>query len=211
MSGSLNPTLLNRLSGLARPDFARTVLARRIAAGVLVGLAGFAACRPDADSTLVGVVVTVRDLSPGTTLTADDVALSPRPAGAVPDGALTALGAAVGATLGGGSRRGEILTDARVLGSRLTGLSAGPQARTVPLHLADTAVLDVIRPGDVVDVLGLPTADGDGRPRLVARDAVVVLISPAGEERVVLVALPGPAANALAAASLAQSLTVTIH
>ena len=42
-------------------------------------------------------------------------------------------------------RRGEILTDARVLGSRLAELSVGRDARVVPLHLSDSAVLDVIR------------------------------------------------------------------
>jgi hypothetical protein len=109
------------------------------------------------------------------------------------------------------------LTDARVLGSRLAGLSAGPDARVVPLHLADAAVLDLIRPGDVVDVLGAPSAEADAHPRVVASDAVVVLVSAAssapgaGNERVVLVALAAPAANALAGATLVQTVTLTIH
>jgi Flp pilus assembly protein CpaB len=211
MGESLNFTLPERLSRLVRPDFARTVPARRIAAGVLVLLAGAAAWRPDPDDAARDVVVTVRDLDPGTALSATDVTLSRRPAAVVPDGALTGVEAAVGATLAGPSRRGEVLTDARVLGSRLAQLSAGPDARTVPVRLAEAAVLDLIRPGDIVDVLGAPAAGGDSPPRPVARDAVVVLISPAGNERVVLLALPAAAANALAAASLVQSLTLTIH
>lgn len=211
MGESLNPTLLNRVSRILRPDFARTQLARRIAAGVLVLLAGIAAWRPDPDSAQRDVVVARRDLGPGSTLSAEDVELSRRPAGTVPDGALAALEVAVGTRLTGPSRRGEVLTDARVLGSRQTELSVGPDARTVPLHLVEEAVLDVIRPGDVVDILGAPSAVSDARPRLVARDAVVVLVSPAGAERVVLLALPATAAHALAAASLVQSLTLTIH
>lgn len=213
MGESLNPTLLSQLSRLLRPDFTRTLLARRIMAGVLVLLAAIAALRPDPGSDPRDVVVTVRDLSPGVTVTADDVALRRRPAATLPDGAVTAVDAVVGATLAGPSRRGEVLTDARVLSSRLIGLSAGPDARTVPLHLADTAVLEVIRSGDVVDVLGVPTDGAEGRPHLVAGDAVVVLVSPAktGDDRVVLVALPAAAATALAAASLVQSLTLTIH
>lgn len=204
--------MLNRISRAIKPDFARTVLARRIAAGVLVLLAGLAAWRPDPHSTSREVVVATRDLAPGITMTPDDVALSSRPAGTLPDGAVTTLDAAVGATLAGPSRRGEVLTDARVLGSRLTGLSVGPNARTVPVHLADAAVLDLIRPGDVVDVLGAPSADSAARPRLLAAGAVVVLVSgAAGEGRVVLVALPAAAAHTLAAATLVQEVTLTIH
>lgn len=123
----------------------------------------------------------------------------------------------VGATLAGPVRRGEILTDARVLGSRLAGLSAGPDARAVPLHLPDTAVLDLIRTGDVVDVLGAAASDAQARPRVVAANAVVVLVSAksktvgAGNERVVLVALPAAAAHALAGATLVQAVTLAIH
>jgi Flp pilus assembly protein CpaB len=213
MGDSLNPTVLNRLSRVIRPDFARTVLARRIAAGLLVLLAAIAAWRPDPDRAPRDVVVAVRDLGPGTALTANDVALRRIPAGAVPDGAVTTLDTVLGATLAGPSRRGEVLTDARVLGSRLAGLTVGPDARTVPVHLADTAVLDLIRPGDVVDVLGATSADTDGRPRLLATGAVVVLVSPsaAGADRVALLALRAAAAHALAGATLVQDVTLTIH
>jgi Flp pilus assembly protein CpaB len=217
MGHPLNPTLLSRLSRLLRPDFARTTLARRVAAAVLVLLAAGAALRPNAGREQRDVVVAARDLSPGVTLTAADVAVRRRPVPTVPDGAATTLEAVVGATLAGPSRRGEVLTDARVLGSRLAGLSAGPDARVVPLHLADVAVLDLIRPGDVVDVLGAQSADPDAHPRVVASNAVVVLVSAAstmpgaGNDRVVLVALPAAAANTLAGATLVQTVTLTIH
>lgn len=217
MGESLNPTLLNRLSRAVRPDFARTAKARRIAAGFLVVLAAVIALRPDPAHEQRDVVVAARDLSPGVTIGADDVALRRRPALTVPDGAATAVGDVVGATLAGPSRRGEVITDARILGSRLAGLSAGSDARVVPLHLADAAVLDLIRPGDVVDVLGAASADPEARPRVVASDAVVVLVSVASpgpgarDDRVVLVALPAAAANTLAGATLVQTVTLTIH
>ena len=215
MGESLNPTLLERVSCAVRPDFARTVLARRIAAGLLVALATVAALRPDPAGEPQDVVVALHDLSPGSTLTADDVALRQRPATTLPEGAVTSLRAVMGATLAGPSRRGEVLTDARVLGSRLTELSAGPDGRVVPVHLADGAVAELLRPGDVVDILGSPTGESEPRPRVVAADAIVVLVSakPAGggDGRIVLVALPAAAANALAGATLVQSVTVTIH
>ena len=216
MGESLNPTLLERVSRAARPDFARTVLARRIAAGLLVVLAGVAALRPDPAGVRRDVVVAARDLSPGSPLTIDDIRLEKHSAATLPDGAHTDL-SVVGSTLAGPVRRGEVLTDARVLGSRLAGLSAGPDARAVPLHLADDAVLDLIRTGDVVDVLGVAAADTQARPRVVAANAVVVLVSAkpktAGpsNDRVVLVALPASAANLLAGATLVQTVTLTIH
>ena len=217
MGESLNPTLLSRVSRTLRPDFTRTVLARRIAAGGLVVLAGVAAFRPDPADADTDVVIAARDLSPGATLTADDVDVERRSATTVPDGALRAVDLVVGTTLAGPARRGEIITDARVLGSRLSGLAAGPDARVVPLLLADAAVLDLIRPGDVVDVLGAVSAETDAEPRVVAANAIVVLVSArqksagAGDDRVVLVALPATAANALAGATLVQTVTLTIH
>lgn len=217
MGESLNPTLLNRFSRALRPDFTRTLLARRIAAGGLVVLAGVAALRPDPADADTEVVIATHDLSPGVTLTADDVGVERRSATTVPDGALRDVDLVVGATLAGPARRGEIITDARVLGSRLAGLAAGPDARVVPLHLADAAVLDLIRPGDVVDVLGAVSAETDAAPRVVATNAIVVVVSArqksagAGDDRVVLVALPGAAANALAGATLVQTVTLTIH
>lgn len=218
MAGSLNPTPLNRIARALRPDFVRTPLARRIAAGLLVLLAGASALRPDPAHVQRRVAVAVRDLSPGMTLTAEDVTLRALPAAALPDGAQTALTGLIGATLAGPARRGEVLTDTRVLGSRLVGLSAGPDARVVPLHLAESAVLDLLRAGDVVDVVGANEGPArESRPRVVASEAVVVLVSPAStaigssNDRVVLVALPAPAATALAAATLVQTVTLTIR
>ena len=217
MGDSLNPTVLDRISRLIRPDFTRTVLARRVAAGALVMLAVVAALRPDPGGVPHDVVVAVRDLSPGIELTPDDVALVQRPAAGLPDGAVTTLEAVLGTTLAGPSRRGEVLTDARVLGSRLTGLSAGANARMVPVHLADAEMAELLRPGDVVDVLGTPTAGSAGAsgPRVVASAAIVVLVSakPAsgGDDAIVLVALPAAAATALAGATLVQNVTLTIH
>ncbi len=218
MGESLNPTLLTRVSNVLRPDFTRTVRARRVAAGLLVALAALSALHDDPAAT--DVVVAAGDLGPGTSLQADQLRLEKRSATVLPEGALTAIPPIIGATVAGPVRRGEVLTDIRVIGSRLAGLSAGPDARMVPLRLADAAVADVIRPGDVVDILGSGTAAagtaGPARPRPLAVGAVVVSVTPAatapgGGNRVVLVALPAPAATALAGAALTQEVTVAIH
>lgn len=194
-----------------------TVRARRIAAAVLVVLAGVSAVRANPQGDRTAVVVAVHDLSPGTAVSAGDVVIENRLAPTLPDGAQTELATVVGATPAGPVRRGEILTDVRLLGSRLAGAAAGPDARIVPLHLADSAVLDLVRNGDIVDILAAPDGATESAPRVVATDAVVVLVSAkpkgatASNDRVVLVALPATAANAVAGAALVATVTLTLH
>jgi Flp pilus assembly protein CpaB len=217
---SLNPSALNRIVERLRPDWSRTAAARRVAAGALVVLAAIAGLRPDPAQERTDIVVAARDLAPGIELGSADVRVETRTATTVPDGAQTDLARVVGATLAGPARRGEALTDVRLLGPRLAESAAGPNARIVPLHLDDTALLDLIRPGDVVDVLGAGTDAGVGahaEPQVMATDAVVVLVSQrptgagSGGGRVVLVALPAHEANEVAGAALVQSVTLTFH
>ncbi|SON61000.1 hypothetical protein MSIMFI_02502 [Mycobacterium simulans] len=193
------------------------MLARRIAAGGLVVLAGLATLRSNPDGDRADVVVAARDLSPGTALTADDVRLEKRLATTVPEGSQTDLGVVVGATLASPTRRGEMLTDVRLLGSRLAESAAGPGARIVPLHLVDGALIDLVRVGDVVDVLAAPIQDSQPVSRVLATDAIVVLISAqpkhqtADNDRVVLVALPARVAATVAGAALDQTVTLILH
>ena len=214
MGESLNASLTGRLVHGLRPDWTRTVAARRAAAGCLVVLAAVAAVRSDPRGDQTDIVVAAHDLSPGVELTAADVRIEKRTAVTVPDGSQSTIDAVVGATLAGPARRGEVLTDVRLLSPRLARAAAGPDARIVPLHLADSALLDLVRPGDVVDVLA--GSDDDAVPRVVATDAVVVLVSekqkgPGSGDRVVLVALPAHAANDVAGATLMQTVTLTFH
>src|SRR5581483_7390489 len=212
---SLNPSLPTRISQWLHPDWSRTVLARRLAAAGLVVLAGVAALRHNPDGDRSQVVVAARDLSPGAALTADDLRLENRLVPTIPDGSQSDVGTVVGSTLAGPARRGEVLTDVRLLSRRLAESAAGPDARIVPVHPADAALADLVRAGDVVDVVAAPEADAHASPRVVATNAVVVLISAKqkaqADDRVVLVALPAGAANALAGAALVQSVTLTLH
>lgn len=204
---------------MLRPDWSRTVAARRALAGALVVLGVVAAWRDDPRGDHTDVVVTTRDLAPGTALTAEDVRLESRASATVPEGASTDIDAAVGATLAGPARRAEVITDVRLLGPRLAQSAAGPDARIVPLPLADSALVDLVRVGDVVDIVAAPaSADERESARLIATDAVVVLVSAksngglaGGGSRVVLVALPAAAAKTVAGAALVQAITLTLH
>jgi hypothetical protein len=163
----------------------------------------------------------VHDLAQGTALTPDDIRLEKRSATTLPDGSQADLDAVVGSTLASPTRRGEVLTDVRLLGSRLAESTAGPGARIVPLHLADSALIDLVRVGDVVDVLAAPATDSQAAAqavgKVVATDAVVVLVSAkqkaqaTDSDRVVLVALPARVANTVAGSALGQAVTLTLH
>ncbi|QUR68719.1 SAF domain-containing protein [Mycobacterium spongiae] len=214
---SLNPTILSRISTSLRPDWTRTILARRVAAAGLVVLACVTAVRSNPDGDQVEVVVAARDLKPGTALTADDLGVETRLATTLPDGCQANVAAVVGSTLASPTRRGEVLTDVRLLGRRLAESTAGPGARIVPLHLADTALVDLVRVGDVVDVLVAPARDKPTASRVLATEAIVVLVSakqnmqPTDDDRVVLVALPHRVANTVAGAALGQAVTLTLR
>ncbi|MGB2919150.1 MAG: SAF domain-containing protein [Mycobacterium sp.] len=219
MGDSLDPSPLSRLTQILRPDWSRTIAARRALAGALVVLAAVAAYRDDPRADVAEVVVTTRDLSPGSELTADDVRVESRAAASIPDGSRTELDGVVGTTLAGPARRGEVVTDVRVLGPRLAESAAGPNARIVPLPLADAALVDLVRTGDVVDIVAAPTSAAPAtEARVIATDAVVVLVSAeqngptaGGGGRVVLVALPAAAAKAVAGAALVETVTLTLH
>jgi Flp pilus assembly protein CpaB len=214
---SLNPSLSARISQWLRPDWSRTVLARRIAAAGLVVLAGVAALRPNPDGERAQVVVAARDLSPGAALTADDLRLEKRLAPTIPDGSQSDIDTIVGSTLAGPTRRGEVLTDVRLLGRRLAESAAGPDARIVPVRPVDGAVADLVRAGDVVDIVAASETSSQSTAKVVATGAIVVLVSAkqkaqaATSERVVLVALPAASANAVAGAALTQTVTLTLH
>ncbi|MBX7450774.1 flagella basal body P-ring formation protein FlgA [Mycolicibacterium sp. 3033] len=219
MSGSLDPTALHRLTRALRPDWLRTVVARRILAGALVVLAAAAAWRDDPRDDAVDVVVAARDLSPGSALTAQDVRLERQRRATVPDGVRTRIDDVAGSTLTGPARRGEALTDVRLLGPRLAEAAAGPDARIVAVPLADAALLDLVRAGDVVDVVAAPASSDTGaEPRVIATDGIVVLVSAANggitaqnANRVVLIALPPQSAKSVAGAALMQAVTLTLH
>jgi Flp pilus assembly protein CpaB len=214
---SLNPSLPDRISQWLRPDWSRTLLARRIAAAGLVVLAGVAALRPNPDGERAQVVVAARDLSPGAALTADDLRLEKRLTPTIPDGSQSDIDTIVGSTLAGPTRRGEVMTDVRLLGRRLAESAAGPDARIVPVHPVDGALADLVRPGDVVDVVAASETGSPSTAKVVATGAIVVLVSPkqkaqaATSERVVLVALPAAAANGVASSALTQTVTLTLH
>lgn len=217
---SLQPSLLHRFSEIRRPHWARTVAARRVLAGALLLAAVGLFLRGDPDADRVPVVVASHDLQPGRVIVADDVTTVRYESGSLPVGVLRDAADVIGRTLAGAMRDGEMLTDIAVLGPRLAEAAVGSaDSRVVPIRLADLGVAELLREGDRVDVLTAAENTDSAAPpgaAMLATDAAVVLVAPtrgnqSKSERVVMLALPTRAAEAVAAASLTSSLTVVLH
>lgn len=192
---------------------------RLLAAGFLAiaVIAGLRTLSPAPPPT-VTVWAAAHDLSGGRPLAAADLVRLALPATAVPAGSLRAGTEVAGRLLAAPVRRGEPLTDVRLLGPSL--LEALPERGLVaiPIRVADgPAAAAVIKPGDIVDVLETadPQAGGPRRSVTVA-SRVRVLTVPGPDDGgdggglVVLAATPEQA-GALAQASAAARLTVTIE
>jgi hypothetical protein len=164
---------------LARPFRAvrRAVLVRRrllaallTAVAVAAGLHAAAAPPPPS----VRVLTAARDLPAGAVVAEADLAeraFAPdtAPAGLADD--------AVGRTLASPLRRGEPVTDVRLVGPELT--SGRPDLTPVPVRFPDAAMVDLLEVGDVIDLVATdPQAGGAS----VVAPGVPVLAIPRSEE-----------------------------
>lgn len=201
---------------------------RRVLAASLLLTAVLVALRPDdvtravaADTApAVPVVVVTRDLPAGATLATRDLRTVPLPPGAVPAGAARQVRSLLGRVVAGPVRRGEPVTDARLVGPGLTA-GLGPQeSAAVPVRLADPQAAALVRPGDRVDVLGTPVeagAAGAGRPteavQVVAGVRVLAVLGgrDATDGVLLVVAAAPAAARRLAGAAARQRLTVAVR
>ncbi|MGY1591257.1 Flp pilus assembly protein CpaB [Geodermatophilus sp. SYSU D00708] len=189
--------------------------ARRALAGLLAAVALVLALHPApapavaAAPATVPVVVAAADLAPGAVLATGDLTLARYPAALRPAGAAADPAALVGATLAGGVRAGEPLTDAAVVGAGLTAqLAEGEVA--APVRPADLAVSGLVRPGDRVDVLA--TTPGAERAEVVAAGALV-LATPGpddADDGLLLLAVDAATAAELAAAATTATLALSL-
>ena len=124
-----------------------------------------------------------------------------------------ATGAAAGRVLAAPVRRGEVLTDVRLVGPGLA--DAVPGETVLPVRLPDAGMATLLRAGDEVDLVA--TDPGTGDTAVVARD-VTVLATPAGVPdgpaggaggALVVVSASATDAIAVAGAALSQYLTVS--
>jgi pilus assembly protein CpaB len=197
----------------------RRLLASGLAAGATA--AALHALEPPAPPSVV-VVTAARDVPSGARLAASDLATVRYVPDAVPDGAVTDRQHAVGRTLVSSARRGEPITDVRLTGA---GRDHGAAADLVqvPVRIADPDAVALLRPGDLVDVLGagLPeTRDGSPQAARLLASAVRVVTVPrvaesataiAGDGALVLLATSAATASRLAGAAVTDRLSVVLR
>jgi Flp pilus assembly protein CpaB len=169
------------------------------------------AVRPSAGPT-VSVTVAARDLPSGTVLTADDLAVRRYPAGVAPTGSDAR---AVGRTLAAPVRRGEPVTDVRLVGPSL--VAAYPDRVALPVRIADAAAVALLRVGDHVDLVAADPRHG--RATYVGVDEpVLALPAPADDDpasagltgRLVVVAASSSDVSRIAGAAATELLSVVI-
>jgi Flp pilus assembly protein CpaB len=197
-------------------------VARRVAALLLALAALVLAVRPPEDTAVAGVrdteavVVAAGDLAAGTVLSGRALAQVDVPAAAVPDGVARSPDELTGRVLAGHLRRGEPITDVRLVGPGLTAMLA-PGEVAAPLRLPDLGVAGLVAAGDRVDVL--VTAPDAGAAEVVAAGALVLAPSatpaddsPGGDvaEGLLLLAVDEATSARLAAASTSGTLGVAL-
>jgi Flp pilus assembly protein CpaB len=193
---------VTRHAWLTRYARRRRLVAAALAAASVIS--AYLATRPAASGAPT-VLVASRDLAPGPIRMGDfhRVALDPPPAGAI--GEVTP-----GQTLATPMRRGEPLTDVRLLASYHL-----PQGLVAtPVRLADAATASLISPGSTVDLLA---SSQEGVPaRHITSGTTVITVPPVRERDahsgalIVLATTPTQAAE-LAAAQAHGRLSITIR
>jgi Flp pilus assembly protein CpaB len=159
------PRILRRLR--------RVVLARRrllaaLLAGVAVAAGVQAATAPAPPA--VGVLTAARDLPAGLVIGRDDLVSLDFAPGSVPSGVTRD---AVGQTLAAPVRRGEPITDVRLVGPALT--AGDPQLTAVPVRLPDPGMVALLDVGDRIDLIA---TDPEGSGASVVATGVPVLAVP---------------------------------
>lgn len=178
---------------------------RRGAAAALALTAALLLLVPPRTATGAPVVTLTRDLPVGTVLQPGDLAaaadLDP------PDGAIADPALATGRTLAGAARRGEVLTDARLVDA--TGPQPGPGRVAVPIRPADPSVTALLRPGMHVAVV---TVADDGTATTLVPDAVVLVMGVTNargdQESPVVLAVPTASADQVIGAAVTGTLAL---
>lgn len=191
-------------------DLARAVRRYRgLLAGGLVA-AGVAAALPTLapDPVPTSPVVAARhDLAPGAVLTSADVSVVRLPTALVPGGALPASSDVVGRAVAGRVRRGEPLTDVRLLGA---GLLTDPGTVAAPVRLADPATAALLHAGDRVDVLATPSQGGAATTVAGPLHVLAVPQTDDGDGALVVLGATPSQAVRLAGAAVGSRLSVTV-
>ncbi|NYI07769.1 RcpC/CpaB family pilus assembly protein [Allostreptomyces psammosilenae] len=209
----------------------RPLLAMLLAVAALFALS---LPRPRDAPATVAVVTAARDLPTGRLLTHADLTTTHLPSTALPDGALRDPPSAEGRLLAAPARRGEVITDHRLLGEGLLreyAEAAGSETVAAPVRIADGAAASLLTPGDVIDVLAPTSTVGSpgaapGAEVVASRATVITVLTgrestAAGDgliggaggdpDPLLLLAVSSETATALAGAGSHAGLAFALH
>ncbi|MET1021528.1 MAG: Flp pilus assembly protein CpaB [Arthrobacter sp.] len=137
---------------------------RRLAVALLLCIAAGLTVQQltPAPAYTVSAFAAARDVPAGETLGPDDLTVLDIPRGLVPAGSFSSNDSPQGKQLAVALRKGQLLSDSQLLGP---GLLAGspPGSAAVPLRMADPASIQLLSPGQLVNVV-MTTGDGFGQP-----------------------------------------------
>jgi Flp pilus assembly protein CpaB len=198
-------------------QFTRAVLWHRrlLAAGLAAAAVALAMHAVEAEPETVPLVVAARDLPGGSLLQRSDlVTIDVLPA-TVPAGVVASIDAAVGRLLAGPARRGEPVTDVRLVGPSLV-QGWGDDLLAVPVRIADPGAVSIARPGELVDLIAAPV-NGQGAAGPIAT-GVPVLAVPADTDgglhadgALLVVAVTAAQAADLAEATVTARISVAVR
>lgn len=162
----------------------------------------------------VAVWVASHDLSGGAALRSGDLRVARLPPSAVPDHALRAGQRVEGRFLAAPIRRGEPLTDVRLLSPALIASAGGAGALAVPVRVTDGgAALAFVQAGDTVDVLvaGDPSSGTTAPAGPVVQDVRVLSVAhPTAGSGAGLVVVTASPSQAAAVAAIPAGATVSL-
>lgn len=212
-------TVRDRLARSRSAVRRRALRHRRLLSGLAAGVAVLAALqvlRPAPPET-VTVWAAARDLPAGTVLTTDDLTRVAWRPGTVPEHVVPDP---VGETVAAPVRRGEPVTDVRLVGPGL--VAAWPGAVALPVRVPDPGVVALLEVGDRVDLYAADPVGAAGATLLGAGLPVIALPGDAGAPagggaltgappgRLVLLAVQPETAAEVAGHAARSTLSVTI-
>jgi Flp pilus assembly protein CpaB len=204
-------TLVLHLRAAARRVRRAVLRRRRLLAALCALVAVWAGLRATAapPAPLAPVTVAAHDLGAGTVLRPGDVTTAGFAPGTVPAGHVRDP---VGRRLAGPLRRGQPITDAALLGPSL--VRDRPDLVALPVRLPDTAMAELLRVGDEIDLVA---ADPQGGPAATVTEGALVLGLPPPPADAAADGLPGRVVvlgvregdvTAVSSAALTRFLTV---
>ena len=179
-------------------------------AAVAAVLTGVSAAAPEGPA-MISVVKARSQLPAGTVLSTSDLVRDRAAASDVPDGVLTDPLALVGKILAAPVAENQMMTPLATTDPR----TSVPQGHVIaPLRLADPALVALVRPGDLVDVIAADARAGQAA--VVAAGARVVTVpqvpdedvGPGSDGALVLIDVDAHTASVVAQAAASATLTI---